>query len=358
MKICFIIGALKFSGAEKVLSSLAAHLHQQGHDVHVVLTLPSEAAPQDPPFALHEVHARGARPLRILQRARRLRQTIKTIAPDVSVSFGYANNINCVPALIGNGVPHIVCERNNPIYDPPGRWPARLRGAIYPWASAAVFQTETIRNLFSARVRRKSAVIPNPVIDVYPSPPQESSKPERPSIVAVGRLSDRDKNQSLLIKAFARLASEFPSWTLDLYGDGPDRHVFEDLIQESGLVDRVRLCGQVENPYEALSHADVFALPSRTEGMPNALIEAMAVGVACVATDCSGGGVAALITHERNGLICANEDEASLATALRRLMSDRELRRSLGTEARKIRETHSLDRIGLEWLRVFHDQLG
>ncbi len=357
MRICFVIGTLRFSGAEKVLAAVATHLSELGHDVHVVLTLSPEIPAQDSPFSVHQVEAHGVRPLRILRRATGLRRTIATVAPDVSISFGYANNVNCIPALLANGVPHIVCERNNPIYDPPGWGPALLRRLLYPLAAAAVFQTETIRGLFSQLVRRKSAVIPNPVIDaaVALAPRVSASLPFR--IISVGRLSDRDKNQSLLIMAFAALASDFPEWVLELYGEGPDRGVFEALISELELANRVLLCGHVDDPGSALRTADVFALPSRTEGMPNALIEAMAAGVACVATDCSGGGAAALITHNVNGLICANDDLGALVTSLRRVMLDRDLRRRLGGAAVGIRQTHSLERTGQKWLEVIRAQL-
>lgn len=356
MRICFIIGTLRFSGAEKVLTALASHLSKLGHDIHVILTLPAEDLTPHPLFAVHHVVAGGFRPLRIARRVVGLRRIVTEVAPDVTISFGYANNINSIPALLRNGVPHIVCERNNPIYDPPGRTPARLRRLIYPFASGFVFQTETIRDLFPPSIRRRSAVIANPVIESTAPPAVAPPRDLNPQVVSIGRLSDRDKNQSLLIRAFARMAEEFPQWGLELYGDGPDRGAFEDLVNEVGLTDRIRFCGRVEDPGTALDRADVFVLTSRTEGMPNALIEAMAAGVACVATDCSGGGVAALISHGVNGLISANEDEDSLVASLRQVMSDPALRGSLGRAAKGIRQTHSIDSVGDAWLRMIRAQ--
>lgn len=359
MRICFIIGTLTFSGAEKVLTALASHFADLGHDVHVVLTLPGEGDVSSPnrPFHTHRLVADGVRPVRILKRLTRIRGIVATVAPDVSISFGYSNNINTIPALVGNGVPHIVCERNNPLYDPPGLVPIWMRRILYPFAAAFVFQTEVIRDLFPGGIRRRSVVIANPVIDTFSDHHSEGAGDSECRIVTVGRLSDRDKNQSLLIRAFARLSDEFPDWILELYGDGPDRQLFEQMVAAAGIVHRVRFRGQVENPGAALENADLFVLPSRTEGMPNALIEAMSAGVACVATDCSGGGAAALINDGVNGLICPNEDEDALVATLRRAMRDPEFRLDLGRSARRIRETHSLERIGREWLEAIHAQL-
>lgn len=355
MRVCFIIGTLEFSGAEKVLKALATHFTGLGHDVHVVLTLPEQGSAKAWPFRVHHVTASGLRPIRIYRRLRGIRTTVASISPDVTISFGYANNINSTPALLFNGVPHIVCERNNPLHDPPGWRPKLLRRALYPLATGMVFQTEAIRDLFPSSIVARSATIPNPVIGA----PAQSASPgatcrKGGRMVCIGRLSDRDKNQSLLIRAFARLAHDYPDWTLELYGDGPDRSLFEQLIAELGMPNRIRLCGRIANPYSALEGADLFVLPSRTEGMPNALIEAMASGVACVATNCSGGGAAALITHGANGLICANEDEEAMAASLRTVMQDPELRRSLGEAARAICESQSIERIGQQWSDYIH----
>ena len=355
MRVLFAIGSLKYSGAERVLSALALHLAEAGNDVHVVVTLPDGDVPTGLPYVVHHAAADGLRPVRILRRAASLRRVVGLVAPDVTVSFGYPNNINSIPALLWNGVPHIACERNNPLFDPPGTTPQFLRRLLYPLASGFVFQTSVIRGMFSADIQRRSTVIPNPVIDPPSDAEISDAMPDaRRRIVCIGRLSARDKNQPLLIRAFARLAERFGDWDLELFGDGPDHGSYLRLARDLGLSGRVRLEGFINDPYLALRKADIFALPSRTEGMPNALIEAMASGVPCVATDCSGGGAAALIEHGVNGLLCASDDEEGLVNALEHLMTDGALRESIGRAGMRIRSSHSMDTIAQAWLRMLN----
>lgn len=346
MFISFIIGSTKLSGAENVMSALARHFIGDGHRIAIILT--GEAA-EDSGFETYHVTASGPKPVRIVRRLRALRSLVARLKPDVTISFGHANNMNSSAALFLNGVPHFNSVRTYPYWEEKtllGRLAMKL---VYSLATGSVFQTEVQQALFPVWVRSRSAVIRNPITtEVGDLKADASSK----VISALGRLRDADKNYGLLIRSFATLAQQFPDWTLQIHGEGQDRSLYEELIGEFGLEEQIILMGSTETALFRLAESSIFAMPSRVEGMPNALIEAQSLGLACVATDCSGGGSAAIIEDEQNGLIVPNEDQASFTSALRRLIEDRALRERLGEEARLRAERFSINTVYIEWLRV------
>ena len=177
---------------------------------------------------------------------------------------------------------------------------------------------------------------------------------ERKEIVTVGRLEPQ-KNQKLLINAFSELAKKFPDYTLVIYGEGSLRKKLEKYIESKGLKDRVFLPGAKNNIQEYIKDASLFVLSSDYEGIPNALIEAMAIGLPCVSTDCSPGGARELITNGENGVIveCRNSNE--LATAMARLLTDRESAKRMGTNAKKIYTRVDKNLVCNRWLDLIRD---
>ena len=137
---------------------------------------------------------------------------------------------------------------------------------------------------------------------------------ERRDIVSVGRLSNQ-KNFELLISSFNRIKDQITD-NLIIYGEGPNRTALEKMINQFGISDRVKLPGLVSNVPELIQASSVFVLPSNYEGLPNALMEAMALGVPCVSTDCPCGGPRMLISNKINGLLVPIKDEYALSCAI------------------------------------------
>ena len=134
-----------------------------------------------------------------------------------------------------------------------------------------------------------------------------------------------------------------------MYGDGPDKAKYEKLIKELGMEEKVILFGRVENVSERLKDVEIFVLTSKFEGMPNALIEAMATGLPCISTDCGGGGAAALIENGVNGILIKQNDENAYVEALHKLADDENLRIEMGKEAYKINEKLDIEKIATMW---------
>jgi glycosyltransferase involved in cell wall biosynthesis len=179
---------------------------------------------------------------------------------------------------------------------------------------------------------------------------------ERLTILGMGRLA-RQKGFDILIEAFARLAHRHPCWDLVIYGEGPERRALERMRDEYGLGERVAMPGLIADPREAFRRSDLFVLPSRYEGFPNALLEAMASGLPVVASRCPSGP-AEIIEDARTGLLVPPEDPSALAAAIEKLMLDEKLRFSLGAAAREVREKYSTDRIVECWSRALAEALG
>ncbi len=352
MKVCFLIGSMSFSGAEKVLSSLTNELAKIGYDIHIILLKEKPGVYEHSKnITIHGVYTNGKRINRIINRIKLIRSSIKIIKPDLVVSFGYVCNINSVISMFFNEIPLVLCERNDPMYDPVSNLDKLKRKLLYPLANGYVFQTEDIQNYFSRKIKKRSVVIPNPVIDkIFEI---KTSVSENKKIVTIARLDDYQKNQTMLIKAFTAIADKISDYNLHIYGNGPDHGKYKSLILELQMNNRIFLCGETKNSIENLKGADIFALTSNFEGMPNALIEAMSVGLPCISTDCGGGGAKALISNMENGILIGKGKQQELEEALLLLAKNPDLREQLGKEAYKINEHLNIKRIIKIWIKYF-----
>ena len=164
--------------------------------------------------------------------------------------------------------------------------------------------------------------------------PDRSAPDSQRRIVGLGRLADH-KGFDLLLAAFQEVAADHPDWVLEIFGEGDQRPILEQYRDQHRLGDRVRLPGWTDRPAAVLSRGDIFVLPSRYEGFPNALLEAMACGLACISFDCDSGP-REIIRPGVDGLLVPAGDVAALASALGQLMSDSDLRQRLGNRAREV----------------------
>lgn len=367
--------AITSGGAERVLTILANAWAAKGRDITLV-TLDDGSVPPFYPVdsrvrhvtlaasqrsaagrALAQAGARGgpvqwlmrSKPATLWNMARRalkVRRGLVALEPDLVISFIDQVNILALLALSGTGIPLVISERIDPAHHRIGwAWDA-LRVLTYPWADRLVVQGESIQNQFHGRVRRRSRVIPNPVL----RPPFVLTPGNREggnTLVAVGRLVPQ-KGFDLLLEAFARLAPGYPDWKLVIWGEGPERENLERLRDELGLDGRAVLPGNHPRIYEALSEADLFVLSSRFEGFPNALCEAMAMGLPVVSFDCPSGP-SQIIRPGCDGYLVPLGDQEGLVQAMGRLMADAGLREAMGTRAREVAERFSLEEILGRW---------
>lgn len=351
MKICFAIGTLQYSGAEKIMSNLIEHLYARGHELSIILLGSSNEVIGYNYLKQYPALTKGNTTKRIINRFLIINEVVRKNNFDLVVSFGSKYNIDMATALMFSKTPLILCERNDPFHDPKRKLLRMRRAMFYPFAKGFVFQTEEIKNFFSKSIQKRSFVITN-FIEKKVS--ECCAEKERRKVIATSaRLDDNQKNQKMLIHAFAEFSKVNDKYTLEFYGDGPDRKKYEVLIKSLGMTEKIKLMGRVDNPMEHIKTADIFVLPSRYEGMPNALIEAMSLGLPCIATDCGGGGSAALIKNGVNGILIPVKDRDKLVAAFHQLSLDSKLKVRLGKEAFRINETLEISKVIDMWESAF-----
>jgi GalNAc-alpha-(1->4)-GalNAc-alpha-(1->3)-diNAcBac-PP-undecaprenol alpha-1,4-N-acetyl-D-galactosaminyltransferase len=359
MRITFVIPVIASGGAEHALVILAHHWAAAGQHV-TILTYDDGARPPfydlDPRIRHVPVSIAGdssgiaSAVSNNLRRARVLRGEIRRSHPDVVVSFIDQTNVLTLLASEGLGVPVVVVEQSDPHSFPIKPVWARLRLLTYKRARRIVLLSARDAGFFPPRLRRRIAVIPNPFV---PPPPASAESPahaeatQQPALIAVGRLH-RDKGFDILLEAFSLLGDEHPEWRLTVLGEGEERGHLETLRDELHLGGRVSFPGRVKDPYPFMRRATLFVLPSRAEGFPLALCEALACGLPAVCTDCAGG-VRDIVQDGVNGVLVPVGDATALARALKRLMTDESERRRLARRAPEVVERFSPEKTMDAW---------
>ncbi len=349
MKVMIVIATKSMGGAERVSMHLCRWINSQpGHSAMIAVLRPKSGKTYD----------MSSLPTAELAAGHTLSQLIRLIRserPDVVLSMGVPMALYTVPACKLTGVKHVISERSDPGHFSGKAAVGWLSKRLMRHADGYVFQTEEARDYYG--LKKKSAVIPNPLANAEALPPQRFTGGREKKIVTAGRLI-RAKNQSMLIESFAGVHSRHPDWQLWLWGTGPEEAALRKLAKEKGLGDTVRLPGASDRLMEEIYTAGLFVLSSDFEGMPNALMEAMALGLPCISTDCPCGGPHSLIQPGVNGLLVPVGDRAAMTDAMLRMIEEPELADACGRAAFGIRQTHSQDGICRAWLDFFREVAG
>ena len=246
------------------------------------------------------------------------------------------------------GYPVIISVRNDPAKEYASKVRHLLMKLLYRRADGYVFQTREARDYFSfsTHIIKNSAVIPNPLGKEFLDVPVRAFSEKE--IVSVGRLEPQ-KAPLLLIHAFAGIHAEFPEYRLLFYGEGSLREEMQEEIKKAGLDEKIVLKGNTDRIRDDVGQASLFVLPSVYEGMPNALMEAMALGVPCVATDCPCGGPRSLIKPGENGILVPVGDEQELGRAMADLLRNLPKAALMGRRAQEITKELAPERIYQQW---------
>ncbi len=349
MKIFFYINILAGGGAERVVANLASAFADAGHRVSIVTTYRVEHEYDTDcrvkRYELESGQEKGGFVSRNFHRVAGLRRLMKTNKPDILISFMAEPNFRAIIASAFLPVKTVISVRNDPHAEYGSKLKWKLANLLFKRAAGAVFQTPDAKACFDARIRKRSVVIPNMVNPIFYT---VNRKEVCRDIVSVGRLTEQ-KNQKMLIEAFAEIKDQTED-NLLLYGEGELRSELEEVIRRKGLKDRVFLCGNVSKIEEILAAAKLFVLSSDYEGMPNALMEAMAAGVPCIATDCPCGGPKMLIDNGKSGLLTPVKEKSLLSEAMLLLLKDEALARQLGSNGRKEAKKYAPQFIYKKWL--------
>ena len=316
MKISFFIGGMRRGGAERVISILANDYCSRGWDVDIVLLLQNAVE--------YDLDSR----IRIVDITKKsggyvknagfwltgIRKYLKNRKPDQIVSFVGRINALVLTASIGLNLPVVVSERNDPKHDGRGALMQSYCNLIYHRAKTIVYQNEHERSCFDKSLDKLGCIIPNPVNVAL-----VRQAPLTPVVTTAGRLI-RQKNQKLLVAAMAQVHENCPEAKCRIYGEGNLRTALQEQINSLGLQDVVILEGNVKDIHQRLAQCGVFVLTSDFEGLSNALIEGLMVGLPCITTDYPGARE--LIQDGKNGLVVPMNDVDALAAAITKLIKN------------------------------------
>lgn len=333
-KILFVIHALGYGGAGKMIVYLANHMSRRGYQcvIYVEEQLGKHYEVEENVEIIQETTFFKNYYTRHFQQIFQLRKRVKEINPDIVISFQTNQNALSVLATRGRNIPVIVSERGDPYQY--NDLVAHLKTAVINMAEGGVFQTKKAMEYYGKKLQKRSVVIHNPCTVPYVStPPWEERRDE---IAFVARFDIQQKRQDLMVQAFAIVAHQVPGIRLAFYGEGKEMEQIQQLSESLNIADRVDFMGLVKDIPNAIRKAKMFVMTSDYEGLPNALIEAMAVGLPCISTDCSPGGAAELILDGENGKIVPCNDPKCLANSIIELLNNPEQADKYGRKAQEI----------------------
>ena len=347
MKIMFYINTISFGGAERVIVNLAKQFSKKGYEVIFVTTYLNDQEYELPKEIQREILLDRKNYGFIKKNFRcvkELRKLIKIQKPDILISFMAEPNFRSIVSCLGTRTKTLISIRNDPNKEYGNALFRFCAKYLYRFASGIVFQTKEAQLWFPDKIRKKSKIIFNQVNESFFC----QDKPElNKDIVTVGRLVDQ-KNHALLIEAFAEIA-EFTDENLIIYGDGDCREMLENLVDRLKLSDRVFLPGTITDVANTIKTAKLFVLSSDYEGMPNALIEAMTLGLPCISTDCPCGGPRELFHNQQNGLLVPICDKHMLAQKIMYLINDGAERNKVAENARRASDMFSPEIVFGNW---------
>ncbi|MEI6043331.1 MAG: glycosyltransferase family 4 protein [Chloroflexota bacterium] len=409
MRLTLLIFSLESGGAEKIVSTQANYWATKGWEVTFITICDIPAFYKlEPSIKLnqlgicpHTIHhlksggisqsSRGngqvtkglnlsltTRLLNNLKRLYLIRQAIQTSHPEVVISFMDRENVLTLLATLGLPVSVIVTEHSDPTHHSIGnRWWRYIQRLAYRRAAAIAVLTPKSVEYFPDYLQKKCRVIPNPVslpdhqgvservsgIGGQPKGqrPAEGSEetPQTPDtrhptpsdgrkvVISIGRLIPL-KGFDMLIQAFAKVAPQYPDWSLEIWGEGEARPELEALCQKLKIADRVRLPGFTEQPLEKLRQANLFVLSSHYEGFPTVLWEAMGCGLPAISFDCPSGP-AMIIRNGLDGILVPPNDIEALSQTMGDLMGDETARNQLAAHAPEVLERFSVEKVMGEW---------
>lgn len=349
-EIIIVTIALGNDGAERVLTNLTNQWISQGHKVTVIQT---GADNYGCSYALSDqaeiinIHAKSkVKPLRYLEEISELIKILRKRPNAVAVSFIVSSIFILAVSsfFVKNKI--IVSERNNPKECPAGKLQQKLRDWSFCAADVCVFQTDDAKAMFPRAAQNKGVVIPNPINTSLPGRVEQGQRSK--TILTACRLHPQ-KNLPMLIEAFQKLNREHPEYDLVIYGQGKEREALEQMIRDRGLEGCIRMPGFASDIHDKMRTAAMFVSSSDYEGISNSMLEALAMGVPTVVTDCPVGGARLMIHNGVNGILVPVGDAEAMYRGMKKVIEDPAFAERISVEAYKVREQYPIEVVSRMW---------
>ena len=350
-EIIIVVEHFTTGGAERVLSELVSEWCKNGHKVCAVQIRPkkfSDSYKLPENLELIDLHASSNRFIRRFQNTFELVKLLNKRPNAVVISFVEPAMLVVAMAsfFIKNKI--IFSERCDPKNNPPKKIMRVVRDIIFNVPDVCVFQTEEARNYFSKSIQNKGTVIPNPI---NPDLPEPYLGKRRNAIAYVGRFVPQ-KNIPMLLDAYEKLVKEYPQYILEMYGRGQDEEEIISLIKQKKLEDEVVLKGFQLDVINMIKDCQMYVSSSDYEGISNSMLEALAMGIPTVVTDCPVGGARQMIQNGVNGLLVPVGDSDALYGAMKSIIENESDAQRMSESAVKIRELYPADRVADKWIML------
>lgn len=355
MKLLFCFDSMNKGGAERVIANLSNEFIKK-YEITLVATRSDkpmyELDNNIKYLSLDEKIKVKNLLLKNIKRIRKLRRIIKEEKPDIILSFLPTPTYRLMVSKIFTKNKVIISVRNDPNVEYNKWFKKLLVKILYTRANGFVFQTEDAKEWFSKKIQKKSVVIPNPINEKFICEPFKGEREK--TIVTVGRLNEQ-KNHELLIKSFNEIVKKHSDYKLKIYGDGYLREKLEKLIINLNLKEKAILMGMTDDVKNSIYKSGIFVMSSDYEGMPNALLEAMALGLPCISTDCPIGGPKYLINNYDNGILVKVKDKNDLVNSINYMIEHKEESTKMGINANKICKKLNPKIINKNWEKYILD---
>jgi len=348
-EILFVSNFLGNGGAARVITVLAESFMKSGWKVSIC-SFPFEGMEYSKTPGINYIilEQKGSGAGKKINRIKELRKEFKKHKDAVIVSFEYFMNMQTVIAAFGLRNKLVLSERNDP-QRVGGQFPTYIiRNILYSDCDVLVNQTEDAKAYFPKYIQKKAVVIPNAVKDDLPSVYEGR---RNKTIVNFCRL-EKQKNLPLLIDAFEEFSISHPDYSLEIYGNGKEEEALRSYISKKKTKDKILLHKAVPDIHEKIVGSAMFVSSSDYEGISNSMLEAMAIGLPVICTDCPCGGAKMMIEDGVSGILTPVGDKDSLVRAMSRVADDRKLAEYLSRNGKEIRERYSADRITEMWKKV------
>lgn len=350
MKIVFVVPDMIGGGTERIVSLLANEYVKRGIEVAILIFAGNKVEyPLDERVEI--VRAGGpskGSPVIRIKRILFMRKYYRENKDCIIFAFSAMGAVFSGIAAIGQRHFMLVSERNDPSeYE--HRW---IRDFFYRRADRVVLQTNDVLELFDRKIRKKAVVIPNPIDPDLP-PVYEGKRKKK--IATAARLEPA-KDHKTLINAFNDFQKQFPDYTLEIYGRGRLENELKNMVKSLGIDGKVNFHGFCKNAREEMRDNAMYVLSSKYEGISNALIETMSMGMPVVATDCPVGGSRMCIRDHENGIMVPIGDVKAMSKAMAELATDEGFSQKIARNAAKIRGKFLIGHIADRFLECMEDK--
>ena len=350
MKVCFLVSNLVSGGVERTVVYVSGYFAHHGIDTTILSISDEIFYDTDPDVKLVKLGIPRSyqnpvqKYVRIFKRMTKVKKNILREKFDVVFCMAPEVSRYVLPFYQKGKFKLVSSERNNPLYDNSRN--REIKKKLFERCDGIIFQTKRAMECFPPEIQKKGVVIPNAVGNelayTLSAPAEKKNK-----FSAIGRLT-KQKDYPTMLRAFARFCEKHPGYELEIFGVGEDKEALEHLAQELGIREQVVFRGVSQKALAEIADAKAFLLSSIYEGIPNVLLEAMAIGMPCISTDCPFGP-AEIIENEKSGLLVPVGDETAFADAMCRMVEDPAFAAQCGENAREIKNTYSIESISARY---------